>query len=99
MEAVDHQARQFEVQVQQHLELTELARSITEFCQRVSRGLEQATFDEMRQLVELLIDRVVVTNEEVEIRYVIPTSSEIETVRFCHLLPDYSGAEPLHSTS
>jgi site-specific DNA recombinase len=93
MEAVDHQARQFEVQVQQHLELTDLAHSSTEFCQRISRGLEQATFEQKRQLVELLIDRVVVTNEEVEIRYVIPISSESESVRFCHLLTDYSGAE------
>ena len=91
-EAVDQQARQLEVQVQQHLELTDLARSITEFCQRVSCGLEQATFEQKRQLVELLIDRVVVTNEEVEIRYVIPTSSESEHIRFCHLLTDYSGA-------
>jgi site-specific DNA recombinase len=73
MEAVDHQARQFEVQVQQHLELTDLAHSSTEFCQRISRGLEQATFEQKRQLVELLIDRVVVTNEEVEIRYVMET--------------------------
>jgi hypothetical protein len=30
-----------------------------------------------------------VTNEEVEIRYVIPTSSRSEQIRFCHLLTDY----------
>jgi len=40
-------------------------------------------------LVELLIDRVVVTDEEVEIRYVIPTSARGEQSRFCHLRLDY----------
>jgi hypothetical protein len=37
--------------------------------------LGHATFAQKRTLVELLIDRVVVTNDKVEIRYVIPTSS------------------------
>jgi hypothetical protein len=31
----------------------------------------------------------VVTNEEVEIRYVIPTTPHSEHVRFCHLRKDY----------
>ncbi|MGI8948368.1 MAG: hypothetical protein ACR2FV_10440, partial [Ornithinimicrobium sp.] len=41
------------------------------------------------QLAELLIDRVVVTDGDVEIRYVIPTTPESEKVRFCHLRTDY----------
>jgi site-specific DNA recombinase len=36
-------------------------------------GLGQAGFEQRRQLVELLVDRVVVTDGQVEIRYVIPT--------------------------
>jgi len=43
-------------------------------------------------LVELLIDRVVVTDEAVEIRYVIPTSPRGEQSRFCHLRLDYFDA-------
>ena len=39
--------------------------------------------------MELLIDRVIVTGEEVEIRYVIPTDPSSEQVRFCHLRSDY----------
>ena len=39
--------------------------------------------------MELLIDRVIVTDEEVEIRYVIPTDPSSEHVRFCHLRSDY----------
>src|SRR3712207_9053096 len=37
----------------------------------------------------LLIDRVVVTENEVEIRYVVPLSPEGERGRFCHLRKDY----------
>ena len=66
-----------------------LAASLEAFCERVSTGLETATFDQKRQLVELLIDRVVVTGDEVEIRYVFPTSPQSEHVRFCHLRSDY----------
>src|SRR4051794_11092105 len=66
-----------------------LAASLEAFCERVSAGLEAATFDQRRQLVELLIDRVVVTGDEIEIRYVLPTSPQSEHVRFCHLRSDY----------
>src|SRR5213075_230518 len=89
LEAVDNQARQIEASAHQQMELASLTSSITEFCQRVSRGLHEATFKQKRQLVELLIDRVVVTGEEVEIRYVIPTSPTSEHLRFCHLRLDY----------
>lgn len=66
-----------------------LVRSIQEFCQRMQCGLANASFEQKRQLIELLIDRVVVTNGEVEIRYVIPTSPKSEQVRFCQLRSDY----------
>jgi hypothetical protein len=37
----------------------------------------------------LLIDRVIVDNETVEIRYVIPTAPAGEHAPFCHLRKDY----------
>jgi hypothetical protein len=42
-----------------------------------------------------LIARVVVTNGEVDIRYVIPTSPTGDAVRFCHLRSDYRNAVPI----
>jgi hypothetical protein len=94
------QARQLEVSVGRHDELAGMVQSMEAFCQRVQQGLASATFDEMRHLIELLIDRVVVTDEEVEIRYVIPTSPTSEHVRFCHLRLDYfnvpSGSDGSH---
>jgi hypothetical protein len=52
-------------------------------------GLEHASFEQKREIIELLVDRVVVTNDDVEIRYVIPTTAASEHVRFCHLRADY----------
>jgi site-specific DNA recombinase len=68
--------------------LTGLASSIDAFCQRQD-SLATATFEQKRQLVLLLIDRVIVTDGKVEIRYVIPTTSASEQIRFCHLRKDY----------
>src|SRR6266567_6444494 len=76
------------------INLASMVQSIEAFCQRVQQGLAEATFEQKRQLIELLVDRVVVTGEEVEIRYVIPTSSSSEQVRFCHLRLDYFNVPP-----
>ena len=86
---IAEQARQLEVSVGRHDELAGMVQSMEAFCQRVQQGLTEATFEQKRHLIELLIDRVVVTNEEVEIRYVIPTSPSSEHLRFCHLRLDY----------
>ena len=66
-----------------------MAQGAETFCRRVQQGLETASFEHKRQLVELLIDRVVVSHDLVEIRYVIPTSLKGEQSRFCHLRIDY----------
>jgi site-specific DNA recombinase len=59
------------------------------FAKRVRVGLDTATFERKRQLVELLIDRVVVTGDTVEIRYAFPIGPAGEAGRFCHLRLDY----------
>ncbi len=88
-EALASQEMQLQGQGRQRMELAGVADSIEDFCERVSAGLADATFEQRRKLVELLIDRVIVTGEEVEIRYVIPTDPSSEQVRFCHLRSDY----------
>lgn len=67
-EAVLTQQRQLEALAQQHLQLGQVAQGLEAFCAQVRAGLEQATFAQRRLLVELLIDRVIVFNGEVEIR-------------------------------
>ncbi len=88
-EALAAQEEQLRARSHQHMELAGIAGSVEDFCQRVRVGLAGATFEQRRRLVELLIDRVIVSDEEVEIRYVIPTDPSSEQVRFCHLRSDY----------
>jgi site-specific DNA recombinase len=72
------QLREVEASSHRQIELSGLLTNIEDFCNRVKEGLSSASFEHKRVLVELLIDRVIVTNGEVEIRYVIPTSRESE---------------------
>ena len=92
-ESLEVQQRERAAIAERHIELSAIADSIDQFCAQVRTGLEAASFAQRRALVELLIDRVVVTNSEVEIHYVIPTSPESAKVRFCHLRKAYQ--EPL----
>ena len=92
LQALRAQAEQLDAQADRHAQLTGWAASAAEFCQRVQGGLAQADFAQRRQLLELLVDRVVVTEDEVEIRYVVPLSPDGERRRFCHLRKDYLDA-------
>jgi site-specific DNA recombinase len=83
------QRQQLEAQVDRQSEIARVSLSIDEFCRRVQKGLEQATWEQKRQLIEWLVVRVIVTDGDVEIRYAIPTSPNGEATRFCHLQSDY----------
>jgi site-specific DNA recombinase len=88
------QKRQLEASANERMELAKIADSIERFCEQVRSGLANATFEQKSALVELLIDQVVVIDEEVEIRYVIPTSPEGPHLPFCHLRTDYQDSLP-----
>ncbi len=88
-QALETQEQQLDSHIDRQAELAGLAASVESFCQRVATGLANATFEHKRQLVELLIDRVIDTDERVEVCYVIPTSPSGEHTRFCHLRKDY----------
>ena len=83
------QLKELEAQAQKQLDVARLAMGIEEFCQRLQPTLEKLNFGQRRQLVELLIDRVIINDGQVEVRYVIPTGPAGEKVRFCHLRKDY----------
>jgi len=89
VEAFNRQEEQLSTQANRQAEVSSLVESIEDFCRRVQSSLQNASFEQKRQLVELLIDRVIVNDGDVEIRYVIPTTPESEHVRFCHLRSDY----------
>jgi site-specific DNA recombinase len=86
------QLRQLDAQAQQHVDVASLAQGIEAFCRRTQSTLDTLTFVQRRQLVELLIDRVIVNDSQVEIRYVVPTGPKGETTPFCHVRLDYLNA-------
>jgi site-specific DNA recombinase len=90
-QAADLLAREREVAAhgEQLHQVSAIAQSTTQLLQRLHASLDDASFQQRRQLVELLIDRVVVTDGQVEIRYVIPTTTGSTKTRFCHLRSDY----------
>ena len=88
-QGLTQQLRQLDTQAQQHVNVAALSQGIEAFCQRLQPTLDQLTFAQRRQLVELLIDRVIVNDTQVEIRYVVPTGPKGETTPFCHLRLDY----------
>ena len=88
------QQRQLDAAARQKLELGAVADGIEAFCQTVRAGLATATFEQRRLLAELLIDRVVVTDGQVEIRYVLPTSPDGPHRPFCQLRKDHLDSPP-----
>jgi site-specific DNA recombinase len=88
-ERLEAEQREVAAEAQRRIDLALVAQGIEAFCARVRVGLEQATFEQRRALVELLIDHVIVTGDDVEIRYVVPTTAEDPHVPFCHLRKDY----------
>ena len=87
------QRRQLEAQAQQQVNVAALAQGIAAFCRRIRPTRDELTFAHRRQRVELLIDRVIINNSQVEIRYVVPTGPKGETTPFCHLRLDYFDLE------
>jgi site-specific DNA recombinase len=94
IQALAEQEQTLAAHVDRQQEIVGLTTSIEAFCQRLQPGLANATFEQKRELVLLLIDRVIVTDGDVEIRYVVPTSPASEHIRLCHLRTDYFNDPP-----
>jgi hypothetical protein len=90
---LSQQLRQLEAQAQHQVNIAALAQGLEAFCRKVQPTLDQLTFAHRRPWVALLIDRVIVTADQVEIRYVGPTGPQGETTPFCHVRLDYLKAE------
>lgn len=89
LQALDRQETELTHDVERQGETAGLAAHAEEFCRRVRDGLAGADFDQKRALLELLVDRVVVANGAVEVRYVVPTGPDGEREPFCRLRSDY----------
>jgi site-specific DNA recombinase len=83
------QRRQLEAQAQQQVDIAALAQGLEAFGRRLQPTLNQLTFAQRRPLVARLIDHVIVTHDQVEIRDVVPTGPKGEITPFCHVRLDY----------
>src|ERR1044072_7566386 len=86
---LERQEQQLATDTARDREMGKLAGHVETFCQRVREGLAVADFAGKRALLELLVDRVVVTDGAVEIRYALPTGPDGEREPFCRLRSDY----------
>src|SRR5262249_53664538 len=68
------QVDQLEAEALHYRVLAGLAQSVDAFCAQVGTGLPQATWAQKRLLVELVVDRVIVTDEKPEVHHVILTT-------------------------
>jgi site-specific DNA recombinase len=71
---LDRQQQHLTAECVQHDHLQGLTQRVEDFRAAMAQGLDHASFEQRRALVELLIERVVVDGSDVEIRYVIPLS-------------------------
>jgi site-specific DNA recombinase len=92
---IEDQERELMQDADRQGETARLAAHVEAFCRRVREGLEQADFGRKRELLELLIDRVIVTDGAVEIRYVVPTGPDGEREPFWRLRTDHLRALPV----
>jgi hypothetical protein len=88
-EAFESQERELGQQTDRRAELSGMVSRVEDYRRRVSEAVAGASFEQKRRLVELLVARVIVTEADVEIRYVIPTRESAEHTRFCHLRTNY----------
>jgi Resolvase, N terminal domain/Recombinase len=77
-----------QLEAQQPVDTAALAQGLEAFCRRLQPTLDQLTCAQRRPLVERLIDHVIVTHDQVEIRSVVPTGPTGETTPFCHVRLD-----------
>jgi site-specific DNA recombinase len=89
LQALDRQDHELARDAERQDETARMAAHAEAFCRRVCEGLANADFDQKRALLELLVDRVVVTDGNVEIRYVVPTGADGEREPFWRLRTDY----------
>jgi len=74
---------------QRRLDTAEILASMQAVCARLRQNLEAATCEQRRELVERRIDRVVVTDDDVAIRYAVPTTEGSLHTRLGQVRQDY----------
>ena len=87
-QATEARLEELEIANRQRVKIDDLLESVEAFAQRIRHGLEDLSFEERRQVVLLLIERVVIRGEDVTIEHVVPLEGRFSGLRF-----DYRGRE------
>jgi site-specific DNA recombinase len=66
------QERELRQQQQQQVRLAELSVKVEDLCQATGTGLQTLDFAGRRKIIELLVDRVILSHHDIEIRYAVP---------------------------
>jgi site-specific DNA recombinase len=72
LQVLRQQKQSLRAQHQQHLRLADLCANIDARCESLQAGLHTLDFARRRRIVELLVDRVIISHDTIEIRYGIP---------------------------
>ncbi len=75
---VEQEEQQLAASEEQRAQVAALAAQLDAFRATIAAGLDSAPFARRRELVELLIDRVLVDPPEVEIRYIVPFGGAVQ---------------------
>jgi hypothetical protein len=66
------QEREVQSHQRQQVRLTDLSANMTALCRAVRRGLHTLDFAGRRSVIELLVDRVLIDHDGIELRYAVP---------------------------
>jgi site-specific DNA recombinase len=82
VQAWERQIQDLRRQQEQRFREEVVIQEIEHFCKVTRAGLETATFDDRRRIVDLIVEKVVVTGTEVVIHHIIPIRPSIVNLRF-----------------
>lgn len=80
-EAIRQRLEQLEQAARSQQAKAQMLRDFAAFCQRIEAALEDPTPEVQQEVVRLLIDHIVVTEDELIIKHIVPTDKD------CRLLP------------
>ncbi len=69
---LQEQIRNLKTAEKNEMDYKKIFDNIRTFCEAVKRGIENASFEDKRKIIELLVEEIIVTNGKVEIIHIIP---------------------------
>ncbi len=69
---LQEQIRNIKAAEKNEIDFKRIFENIEAFCNAVKQGIENASFEDRRKIIELLVEEVIVTNGNVEIAHIIP---------------------------